>query len=318
MPSRARWVGLATPVVVIALLGCPGARADDRPLVDSITVARAGDCLEHDALIEHVRTWLRRDEVDARLAIVVDEEEVGASFVITRDGAPVAVRRFDRLPEACPDRRAALGLAIALALDAAVLDALQSTGRPADAPPPTVPEERDDRSIAVALELALEAQALFEVLPEVAAGWQLGARVVVGDSFEVGAHAWLTSMAGADLSSGRVAVQLSGARLDVCARRRVESIALRGCIGAAAGAAFGTGRDLPGARSTVVGFAGLLGRVAVSIPLTDWLALDVAADGWLSLWRPRYDVVDPNGVPVASVELPIGGAAAAVGLSTRF
>jgi hypothetical protein len=317
MRSHLGWIPLAIGLVVPAVLGRAAARADDRPLADAITVARASDCLEHGALLEHVRTWLRSDRVDARLAIVVHEEEVGASFVITRDGAPVAVRRFDRLPHGCPDRRAALGLAVALALDAAVLDALEAAAPPADSPV-AVEEERGDASTDVALELALEAQALFEVLPEVAAGWQLGARVVVGDSFEVGAHAWLTSVAGADLSAGRVSVQLSGGRLDLCARRRVDSIALRGCAGVAAGAAFGTGLDLPGARATVVGFAGLLGRVAVSIPLTDWLALELAGDGWLSLWRPRFDVVDPNGVPVASAELPAGGAVASVGFSTRF
>ncbi len=292
-------------------LAASRARAEDRPIEDAITVARASDCLRQDALLEHVRAWLPREAVDARLAVLVEDDADGASFVVTRDGRPVAVRRFDHLPARCEDRRAALGLAIALALDAAVLDALT-------APAPRAIERPTPARSSVALEVAAERQVRAAVLPELAAAWQIGPRVVVDDAFEVGGYAWVTSVSGADIGPGRVASQLTGGRLDLCARRRVDVVTLRGCAGAAAGAAFGTGRDVPGARSTTVGFAGVLGRIGIAIALAEWLALELAVDGWLSVWRPRFDLVDENERPFTSVELPAGGVIGAVGLAFRL
>lgn len=306
--SRASWC-LAALIVATSST----ALARERPVEEAIAVARASECLRQDALVAHVRVWLPRPSIDSRLAVVVEDEGAGASFVVTRDGEPVAVRRFDRLPPGCEDRRAALGIAIALAIDAAVLDALAAP-RPAEVETATAPRA----SPAVALEVAAEGQVLFAVLPEVAAAWQIGARVVVEHAFEVGAYAWVTSQSGADLGPGRVAAQLTGGRLDLCARRDVEIVTLRGCAGAAAGAAFGTGVEVPGARSAVVGFAGLLGRIGVAIALAEQVALELAVDGWLSIWRPRFDLVDPNGRPLVSAELPAGGAMGAVGLAFRF
>jgi hypothetical protein len=299
------------------------AQAPIRPLRDAVSVARETECLGIDALLPHLRVWLRRDEVEGRISVVVEEEGQGASFVVLHDGRPHAVRRFDRLPGACEDRRAALSLAIALAIDAAVLDRLGVTVEeaPIEAPPTVepIPEPPIASRPSVRLELAMESQLLIEVLPEVAAGWLVGARMVLEGAFEVAVSGWVSSISSSALDPGRVDVQLAGARLDLCARRPIDVITLRGCVGAAGGAALGRGRDVPRERETTVAFVGALARVGLALAVTEWLALELALDGWVAILRPRFDLVlPPTGAVVQSASLPVGGGALALGLALRF
>ena len=299
------------------------AQGPTRPLGDAISVARESECLSVDALVPHLRVWLRRDEVESRVSVVVEEEGEGASFVVLHDGRPHAVRRFDRLPGPCEDRRAALALAIALAIDAAVLETLGVSAEPTEpveAPPTSepVPEPTIPRS-SVRLEIALETQLLIEVLPEVAAGWQLGARVVVEDAFEVAIAGSVSSVSSSALGPGRVDVQLAGARLDLCARRPVEPITLRGCVGVASGAALGRGREVASAREAIVPFVGALARVGLAVTATEWLAFELSFDGWVAILRPRFDLVlTPGGLVAQSASLPVGGGALSLGLVLRL
>ena len=320
---RLRPLALAS---LLCLAAAP-ASAQTRPLAEAFSVAREGECLTDEALLEHLATWLRRDTIDARLSIVVEEEGAGASFVVLHDGVARAARRFDRLPAACPDRRAALGLAIAMAIDSAVLDELvpprEEREEPEEveippAPQPAGESEPDpEPAVGVALEVAIEGQALFEVLPEVAAGWQVGARLVIDDVVEIGAAAWITSVSGADLQPGRVDAQLAGGRLDLCVRRS-DDVTIRGCAGVATGVGRGQGHDVDGARETLVPFLGLLGRLGLAFRLTDWLALELAGDAWIALVRPRFDLVSASGTVARSAALPLAGAVASLGLSVRF
>jgi hypothetical protein len=302
------WVGVWLSSIVL-VLAAPAA-ADERPLTDAITIARGDDCLQHELLVPHVRMWLSSDALDADISVVVSDQEEGASFVVTRGGEAVAARTFDRLPVACVDRRAAVGLAIAIALDEAALEGVLEGGR--EAP------ERASRGLAVALELVVEGQLLVEVLPEVAGAAQIGARVVFDESVELALHAWTTSVSGADLAEGRVSAQLAAGRLDLCVRRRIDSVVLRGCAAGAVGAAFAEGLGVAGARQATVGFAGVLARFGVGFLVTEWLALEIAADGWLDVWRPRFDLVDEDGNAVVSTSLPLGGLIASAGASLRF
>jgi len=300
------------------LLVSARASAQERPLAEAVAVARAGECFVAAALVEHMETWLRRSTVHARISVVVEDEDPGASFVVLRDGVPSAARRFDTLPAACSDRRAALALAIALAIDAAVLDDLVPASRPepdAPIPDPPSPGPAAERT-AIRVEVAVEGQVIFEVLPEVAAGWQIGPRVIFDETFELGLSAWLTSVSGAELQPGRVDSQLAGARLDACLRRP-GVLMLRGCVGVAGGVGRGMGHDVPGARETLVGFVGLLGRLGLGIELTEALALEISGDAWVALVRPRFDLVDA-GEAVRSVTLPLAGGTGAAGLAFRF
>ncbi|MEC7523696.1 MAG: hypothetical protein VYE22_27685 [Myxococcota bacterium] len=312
-------------VIVLWALTAPAA-ADDRPLSEAVSVAREGECLTADGLLPHLRTWLERDAIDARLGVLIEESGPGARFVVLHDGRPSASRTFDRLPASCADRRAVVALAVALAVDAALLESLRADAPPsADAPPPASPPPASPSPAPppappiVRLELAAEGQALFEVLPEVAGAWQVGPRLVIADAFELALSAWVTSVSGAALAEGRVSAQLAGGRLDACVRRPIGAIYLRGCGGAAAGVALGAGEGVPGAREARVPFVGLLARAALGLPLTDWLALELSADGWIALLRPRFDVIDAStGAASQSATLPLGGGLASLGVVLGF
>ncbi|MCB9615157.1 MAG: hypothetical protein H6721_18230 [Sandaracinus sp.] len=289
-------------------------RADDRPLTEAVTVAREGECLSRDGLLPHLRTWLERDVVDARLGVLIEERGEGARFVVLHDGRPAASRTFDTLPSTCADRRAVLALAVALALDAALLEAL----RLEPAPTVTVPAPETPPPSRVHLELAAEAQLAVSVLPSLAAAWQLGPRLVFRRRFEIAASAWLSAKSEAPLADGRVRTQLAGARLELCARRPFTRLYLRGCLGGSAGVAVGRGREVPGARQTTVPFVGASTRLGGGLVLTDALALELSAEGWLALLRPRFDLVDAAGVPTWSSDLPLGGVILSLGISASF
>jgi len=304
---------LASGIVGVLLACAAPARAQDRPLADAITVAR-GECLTEGPLLEHLRAWLERDRVDARLSVVIEEGDGGgASFVVLSEGVGRAARRFETLPRDCADRRAAVALAVALAIDAAVLDDLVPPR--ARAPAEASPTEADG-GLTVGVEVVAEALVLIEVLPEVAAAWQIGARVVFDHTFVIGFSGWLSSVSGAALQPGRVDTQLSGGRVDACLRRD-DVVIVRGCLGVAAGAGRGRGLDVPEAAEAHVPYVALVGRLGVGFPITDFLTLEVSADAWLALLRPRFDLIAGERV-VTSATLPLGGGMGALGLSVEL
>ena len=96
-----------------------------QPVLDAL-VTHADRCLDRSAVAAQIVAWLRRDAIDRRIGILVaaTTDGAGASFVIQRDGIAIAERQFARLPNECAELRAALGLAIALAIDATVLESL--------------------------------------------------------------------------------------------------------------------------------------------------------------------------------------------------
>src|SRR5262245_58554465 len=110
------------------LVAVSSARADSRShLAQVVHVDPGATCLDAGVLIEHIVSWLGTDQVDPGLSI----EVVGStkfsrfvSFRIARHDAELAERRFEPGPARCEDLHAALGLAIALACKATVLNGL--------------------------------------------------------------------------------------------------------------------------------------------------------------------------------------------------
>src|SRR5688500_18412667 len=109
----------------------------------ALVVTPGATCVEHDRLALQVRTWLDQPQVDARLRIEVvgdEEHSLRLSFTLRRDEEVIAVRAFDPAPERCTDLHAVVGLAIALAIDATVLESVGVEPRvvPPRIEPPTV------------------------------------------------------------------------------------------------------------------------------------------------------------------------------------
>jgi hypothetical protein len=68
--------------------------------------------------------WLERDRIDADIAVRVQGDAAARALVefeITRDDVRSSPRRMTDLPESCEALHAAVGLAIAVAIDTSVL-----------------------------------------------------------------------------------------------------------------------------------------------------------------------------------------------------
>ena len=285
-------------IAVLALVPTPTAAAADRTLVDAVVVSTADTCLTHAAIVEHLTSWLERDLLDERLGVVLDVGESIVTLRLTRDATVVAGRTFEHLPAACEDRRAAVSLAIALAIDGAVLPALGTpvaldptsvapTPR-AEAPPPP---PRTGANVGV--RLFAEGGALLVGLPEVAplvrVGLALGTEVVL--TLSASYAGGVTS----PLAGGAVGLGVALGELGGCYARTLDpSVSLEGCVVVAAGAVHAEGRGFDVAHAVdlalVSGGARLSGRVA----LVSWLALRVGADAAFPFVRPRW-VVESEG-----------------------
>src|SRR5438105_10180746 len=112
-----------TAVVVAGLVASPAAsvaQADTTTVERALSVESPGECLDAGALARQVVVWLGRSDVDARIRIAVRRSGSDGATVAfeVREGSQIlAERAFERLPRDCSERRAALGLAIAFAID---------------------------------------------------------------------------------------------------------------------------------------------------------------------------------------------------------
>lgn len=301
------------------------------PLAQVLTVAPGLPCLEPAALAAQTAAWLRRGVVDSRIALRVDGApalDAAVTFVVVRDGEPVAERRFDRLPRECAERRAALGLALALAVDATVLDTLGI--EPPPRPPAAVP-----RAALVAPRSALRASNRGAQRPSLVVWLHGGAALGVlpspvplgGATLEL---AWqraslragvvASAPASAPIGRGSAETQLLAARADACLARPLAGAALgaRACVGVLAGrvSASGSGFDSPRAASEP--WVALAPRLELHARLAGPLALSVAVDGFGALATPTLTVLDTNGAVLDARRLPPVGAAAELGAGLVF
>lgn len=307
--------GALAALVALLLAPCSIARAEDRPLAEAIVVSRSDACVEADALVRQVATWLGRDGVDAALGVVVEVEGSAASFEITRDGQAVASRRFDRLPADCADRRAALALAIALGLDAAILDSLGAPAEArADTPPPPPAAPRPPRGERLAFSLEGEALLLVEVLPELALAGAASVALSAGEGVRLRAGVLASQQVGTGLGRGHADLSLLAGRGDACYARTLEGeISLGGCASVLAGAVLAAGRGLPTVRSTEIPWVALDARAEARWMPADPLAISVAVEALFPVLRPRLEVGDGSGGVLHARTLPVAGIVIAIG-----
>src|SRR5262249_14855024 len=101
--------------------GAAEAAASTRPILEALDVT-AVPCLDRDGLGAQLRTWLRRDEIDNRISIVVrpatrESANGSISFFILRHRQPVGEPSLPRAAVGCDKLRAPVGRAIALSVE---------------------------------------------------------------------------------------------------------------------------------------------------------------------------------------------------------
>lgn len=326
--DRARRLGIGLALATFATLGTAVAVADERPLDAAITLSSDDACVARGALIESVESWLRRADVDRDLEIVVEVAGGTASVVVLALREPRAARRFDHLPSECADRRAVLGLAIAIAIDAALIDRLaeraaSSSARAAVAPlsePPTPSHdeggpEHGDRAPDLALELASEGALAIGALPDPVARFSVSAALLARGGARIGVTLLATSPASIPVRAGRVDAWIALARVEACVVRLDPVLELAGCAALGGGAVLAAGRGYsPGYEVALPTFSGAA-RIEATLRVDPALGLSLGVDAALAFPETSLSVIAPGGEPLASVILPT--ASVTVGLGAR-
>ncbi len=242
--------------VLVALPASAQGNTPSRPIQDLLHLTE-GRCLRRSSLAAGVASWLSRDTIAESITIDAEEFDGGGRFVLRRDGELLGRRTLLRADSSCEELRAALSLAIAVAIDATILDALGAAPSPAPtlpAPPPS-PRLRSPAAIAAStagvarapaeasaarfapsrLSASLEIGVLAGLLPAPAFLISPSLSYAIALPFEVRLAAVATSSADAALISGGASLRIAAARLDACALERRAPFVLRVCAGALAG-----------------------------------------------------------------------------------
>jgi hypothetical protein len=306
---------------------------EGKPLSELVAVPAEDPCLSP-GLVEPIAAWLGRNHGPADLFVEVTASAEAVGFVLRRAGEVRVERTLSPAPLECADRRAALGLAIAMALDAAVLESLMP---PAPATPlepapavdeapgvvlaPRAPPEPAPIPAAAPLRLALalEAGAAFGVLPRVALGGTA--------ALELGVTSWLDlrvaggAAAGlpATLAGGEVTSWLGAGALAVCPGRALgERVRLRLCAGVDAGTVRARGHGFAEERRAVLPWVAVRTGADLDVRLGTRVALRAGASLLTPVVRGQLDVRDQADAIVATRAPASAGAQAGLGVVVRL
>lgn len=336
--SRVGWPAAAFVVassVAVAASAQPSrdASVPVQPLSDAISVQPGHTCLNEARLEARVARWLERDDVDARIRVEVfgGEGPRDVRFVVRRLGEEPAQRKLQSVPEPCDQLHAAVALSVALAIDAALLDAnevsdaealgpAQDTGQPV---PRHVEPPPDPNAFRPAFELELSAGFSSGLIPGEAPAGGLGGAFspVRWLALRLGVVATGKSGLGFPEVPGNYTAWLAGGRLALCAVTVAsERLAIDTCVGGALGV-FGTRGDggLPGVgQSDYSTWGAVLGGVAGALRLDGPLALALSVELIAPLQSRTTELLRDDGSVAAFTDLSPVGLAATLGFRYRL
>jgi hypothetical protein len=315
-----------------------GGATPTQPVAEALeTHLGAAGCADAGPLSEQLEVWTRNPELDARLRIVVREDEARrqrARFELWSAEEELVERSIEPLPTDCDAYRAALALAIAFALDATVLQELGVP--PADPEPPPeselapLPEEGED-------ERGEERLTSREVSRGVRGGVDLGGAAGLGLSpgvtlggglnLRFALHPKLSLVFGGEvqqglsqpLGEGQIAMRFVMARVALCGGGELRRVDLRGCAGTLAGSVWIDGKDYEVEHQTRAPWVALTLGPQVRAPLSSRFSFVAALDAVLPLARVEARVLDSGGgVGGLSLRPPAVGGRLFMGLGVRF
>jgi hypothetical protein len=303
--------------------------APQRPIAEAVQTD--APCLTREALTAQLASWLGRGSIDARLEIAVVEGERDASFTVKREGSVVGERTLHLASASCDERRAAVGLAIAVAIDATLLATLGITApeppRPVDTPasPPSRPRalpraarRPPPKRPRVHVDVAAEGQVVVAVLPSVAFGVSPAFTLTIADIFDVRVAGLATADTRTRIGVGRAETRLVAGRLDACAGRTAGRVRFRGCLGVGGGPILTAGSDYPVSHTSSAPWVAAVARFEGRWAFTPVFGASLALDGYLPAVRPRLDVEGPRRDVLASRDLPPAGFGVALGPSVTI
>lgn len=339
-PGQLR-ASIDAPVQVIDPLAGPGDADPTVALGEAIVVRRGATCLDHDRLVAQIRSWLDRESIDARLVVEVAGDGADPrrlAFTLRRDDTVIAVRRFEPAPARCGDLHAVVGLAIALAIDATLLESVAGetpTEPPADdpdddpaietapppeirppepAPTPTPPEPAPTPTRRRAWSMHGELHGLFTINapPGVGGGGRLGLSLSWRSIVDIIPSAMAMSSGKQPVGEGTGRMAAAAGRLDVCAGPPMRRLRIRGCAGVLAGAAVATGQGFERDGTGRVPWIALSASADVLVRVAPRLRLAFGVEPMFTVVRPAFAAEDNQGAstlvrfPTVSVALRAG------------
>jgi hypothetical protein len=281
-------------------------------LAAAVTIDRGLTCLDSEELVEHVSSWLGSDRIALPLTIEVRGSPYFARtvwFRIRRENTTLAERRFEPAPARCADLHAAVGLAIALALKASLLDSLVAA-RP----------KHDDHASRY-VRIAVQALAGIAVVPGSDFGIGTSLQLWAADRFaaRLSALALLGPQGDFARDQGRFETLLATGRLDVCSRLvDLASVDISACVGVAAGALNVTGEAFPMSRRALVAYLAVANALELDIELSAHWSLTIELDLLVPLRRTSFVVRDQTDKVLATHDLAAAGALIALGPAYHF
>jgi hypothetical protein len=277
-----------------------------------MTVDPGVTCLDSAELVDQVSSWLGTDRVSAPLTIEVHGSPYFARtvwFRIRRGNALLAERHFEPAPERCDALHAAVGLAIALALKASVLDSVIGTRTSGDA------------HAMRPFRIAAQALAGIAVIPGADFGIALSLQRSFAERFaaRLSALVLLGPFGDFQHDQGRFKTWSPIGRLDVCSRlAELGRVDVSVCLGVAGGGLYVTGQAFPMSRHALVAYLAVANALVLDIELGTRWSLDIAIDVLVPLRRTSFVVRDQSGAVIAAHDLAGAGALIAVGPAYRF
>jgi hypothetical protein len=290
------------------------AQAEARPtpefqrLAASVTIDPGVTCLDSEELVEHVSTWLGTERVAGPLEIEVHGSAYFARtvwFRIRRGDTTIAERSFEPAPARCDAMHAAVGLAIALALKASLLDSLIAVRTTGDAP----------------ARFVLQALGGFAVVPGAVFGVGTSLQYAVAERFA--ARLSVLGLLGPNgdfqQDRGRFKTWLTIARLDLCSRlAELHRLDLSACVGLAAGGLYASGEAFPMSGHALVPYVGLANTLELDLELSTRWSFSIALDVLVPMRRTRFVVRDQVGRVTARHDLAALGALLSIGPAFHF
>lgn len=282
------------------------------PLAEALVVRPGATCLETERLVGQIRTWFDHERIDARLVVEVVGDADDArklAFTIRRGEQVIAVRRFEPAPERCADLHAVVGLAIALAIDATLLESVAGERPPLR--PPDPPPRRDDETTEPKPEptpprprkrprrwkLMAEAAAEFSIgtPPDVGGGGRLALRASWRNILDLQIGGLFASSGRERIGEGRALLTAVGGRFDICAGPPWTRLRPRGCVGVLAGAGFAAGQGFDDDQTARVPWVAIPVGVDLEVPLSPRVAFLMGVEGLPAIARPTFEATSATG-----------------------
>jgi hypothetical protein len=323
VPNSIRAIALLRLCIVAAVSWCAprGAEAQAKApattqfqnLASALTVAAGVTCLDSAELVEHVSSWLGTDRVSAPLAIEVHGSPYFARtvwFRIRRGAQILAERRFEPAPARCDDLHAAVGLAIALALKATLLDSLIGGA-----------QAHGEAHASRPLRLAAQALGGLAVMPGADVGLSVSLQSSLAERFA--ARFALLALVGPrgdfEHERGRFETWLGAGRLDVCSRLvELSSLDVSACVGVVAGGLYAMGEAFPMSRHALIAYLAVANALELDLELGAHWSLTLAVDLLVPLRRTSFVVRDQAGRVTATHDPTAAGGLLAVGPAYHF